>query len=113
VEVVVPLAERQQRRDPAIPRGVAVGVRRGARVVRQRVHKEGGVVHHDEASDARDEVAAPVVAPQQAAGEGGHDDAHEGRQQQVVLVLQAADGVRVQVCGRARRRAGEERKGEH
>mmetsp|Transcript_26683 Transcript_26683/g.45979 ORF Transcript_26683/g.45979 Transcript_26683/m.45979 type:complete len:418 (+) Transcript_26683:623-1876(+) len=97
VEIVVALAQGQQRRDERVPRRVLVGEGGGAKGVREGVDEEGGVVHEDQAGHTGNEVAAPIVAPTEAGNQHREDERHEGSEPVIVAVLPADHRVGVQV----------------
>ena len=98
VKVVISFAHRNKGCDKAVARRVAVRVCGSAGVVSERVDAKGRVVYKDETKHARDEVAAPKVAPQQAADERRQDKAHEENAERIVLVLPHDDPIRFEVC---------------
>jgi len=97
VEVVVSLAERNERSDDVVTRAVAVIERLVAKPVGERVDTEGGLLDEEDAQDARvDEAALPVV-PEETGNGRREDQAHGENDLDVVLVLPDHHGVLVQV----------------
>ena len=97
VEVVVALADRRERGDEVVARGVLVVERRLAEPVRERVDAERRVVDEAQAGRAGEEEAAAGVAPAQPCDEGREEEAHADDEVDVPAVLPTYDLVLGQI----------------
>ena len=96
VEVVVALAEREDRRDEAVARGVPRLVRLAAEVVRHRVDREGRVVLERPAAGTLPAAARRSDRPKRTPRRRDQGS-EEHREQHVVLVLEAHQRIGGQV----------------
>jgi hypothetical protein len=97
VEVVVALAEGDERGDDVVAGRVAVVKGLLAEPVGERVDAEGGLLDEADAQDAGVDVAAEPVTPEEAADERREDEAHGHDALDEVAVLPDDDGVLVEV----------------
>lgn len=87
VEVVVPLAQTEQGRDPMIAGRAPVVERLIAKVVPEAVDSEGALLNrHDSEDTSVDEPAFPIP-PAKPRDQGRHDPGEEYRNGGIVLVL--------------------------
>jgi hypothetical protein len=97
VEVVVALAESDERGDDVVSRRVAVVEGLVTEPMGKRVDAEGSLLDEEDAEDTGvDEATFPVV-PEETSDSRGEDQTHEDDNLDVVLVLPDDDGVLVQV----------------
>ena len=93
VEVVVTLADGDERGDPVVLRRMLVVERCLTEPMSERVDAEGRVVDEQQASGAGEEEAAAPVAPSEAGDDRREDEAHADDQGQVPAVLPLDDRV--------------------
>lgn len=93
VEVVVPLAQAEQGRDPMVAGRAPVVERLIAKVVPQAVDGERALLNrHDTEDTSVDESSFPI-SPAEPRDQGRHDPGEEYRNRGIVLVLPNNEGV--------------------
>lgn len=93
VEVVVSLAETEERRDPMVAGRAPVVEGLVAKVMSEAVDGEGALLNGDDAEDASVDEPALPIPPAEPRYQGRHDPGEEYRYRGIVLVLPDDEGV--------------------